>query len=175
MAARAVFCARVGTLTTTAFICHFFYSFTKYPHQENLTGLILMSTSDRSSGAGLLLTFLRLSRKHSSYRNTHCLILAVYAAHPAARPTLSFLQLVDESLQVLLPRLVLLHGDDPAYPFVSRKGRQVFPLSKRRLACDERFAHIIRESVRRAASYCSHKQSVPYGPDWNSRLGACTL
>lgn len=62
----------------------------------------------------------------------------MHASDETARSALATLELFHSALNVGTARALLLDGNDPAYPLVSRKGRQAFPCFERSVIVDER-------------------------------------
>jgi len=75
------------------------------------------------------------------------------AANPAARAPHAFLELGDDTLHVLVPRLLLLDRNGPANPFVARQRRDVLPRSKRFCISSEGFPEVGWQLMRDAARY----------------------
>jgi hypothetical protein len=69
------------------------------------------------------------------------------AAGPAARPPHPFFKLRAHPFDMLPPGLILLDGDGPAYPFVARERRNVFPSRPCFRVGRERLAEVGREVV----------------------------
>src|SRR3569833_2226330 len=67
------------------------------------------------------------------------------AARPAAGPALALLELVARALDVVRPRLRLLHRLDPADPFVAGERGDVLPLGERGVVGDQHLAQIGRD------------------------------
>src|SRR3569623_3133920 len=69
----------------------------------------------------------------------------VRTAGPAAGPALALLELVARALDVMGPRLRLLHRLDPADPFVAGERGDVLPLGERGVVGDLHLAQLGRD------------------------------
>src|SRR5262249_597348 len=89
--------------------------------------------------------------QHPADRRAEFLVLSMRAAKPTTRPSLSFLQFVSQSLEVLAARFCFLRPKEPADPLIAGKRGEVFPCRQSLWAGNQDASQVHRDGMDHSA------------------------